>query len=279
MGRVLLVAGSRGMAGAAALAAEATLRGGAGYAVVCCPGGVLPELTAAVPSAVLRPCGDSARASLAPQDLPILLGEAAAARALVAGPGLGADCGAERWLPDLLRGTPGLPAVVDADGLNALARAGGSALADLGATAILTPHPAEAARLLGWAEGPARVQADRAAAVAALTSRTAAVIVLKGAGTLVGQRGRPTWRNPTGNPGLATAGTGDVLAGLTGALLARGLEAWDAARLGAWLHGRAADLLTERIGEDALIASDLARGFGAAFLEHARLAAAQARAC
>ncbi len=279
MGRVLLVAGARGMAGAAALAAEAALRGGAGSAVIACPGSITPDLTAALPAAILLPCGDAARASLLREDLPRLLEAARAAEAVVCGPGLGAAAQAQEWLPALLQARGGTPAVVDADGLNALARAGNGALAALDAATILTPHPGEAARLLGWSEGAARVQADRAAALAALTRLTPAVVVLKGAGTLAGQRGRPVWRNPTGNPGMATAGAGDVLAGLIGALGARGLGPWDAARLGAWLHGRAGDLVAAQIGEDALIASDLARALGAAELEHVRGAPARESAC
>lgn len=277
MGRVLLVAGSRGMAGAAALAAEAALRGGAGYVVVCCPGSINPELTAAVPCALLLPCGDAARTELAPADLPALLAQARLAQSLVVGPGLGSACGAEQWLPELLRLRGGISAVVDADGLNALARTGAWERADAGV--ILTPHPGEAARLLGWSEGSARVQANRRAALEALAQRTAATIVLKGNGTLVGAQNCQIWVNPTGNPGLATAGSGDVLAGLIGALLARGMTPADAARLGVWLHGRAADLLAARIGEDALIASDLAYALGAAFQEHARHRPAPRQTC
>jgi NAD(P)H-hydrate epimerase len=277
MGRVLLVAGARGMAGAAALAAEAALRGGAGYAVICCPGSITPDLSAAVPSAILAPCGDATRAALAPEDLPLMIEQARRAQALVVGPGLGSACGAEQWLPELLRERGNIGAVVDADGLNALARNGAWEQAD--AAVILTPHPGEAARLLGWSEGAARVQADRPAALAALTARTAATVLLKGSGTLVGARGAAAWKNASGNPGLATAGSGDVLSGLIGALLARGMTIPDAARLGAWLHGRAADLLTMRIGEDTLIASDLALAFGAAFLEHQRLTSSHKHAC
>lgn len=277
MGRVLLVAGSRGMAGAAALAAEAALRGGAGYAVICCPGAITPELTAAVPGALLQACGDASRAALAAEDLPLMLAQARLAQSLVVGPGLGAASAAEHWLPELLRARGEIGAVVDADGLNALARSGDWQIADAGV--ILTPHPGEAARLLGWSEGAARVQADRRAALAALTARTAATIVLKGQGSLVGARNGAVWENPTGNPGLATAGAGDVLSGLIGALLARGLAPTGAARLGAWLHGRAADLLAARIGEDALIASDLAGALGAAFLEHQRRCPSDKNAC
>jgi len=277
MGRVLLIAGSRGMAGAAALAAEAALRGGAGYVVICCPGSITPELTAAVPSAILKPCGGPDQEKLGVADLAVMTRECASAQSVVVGPGLGA--GARSWLPAFLRACKSLPLVLDADALNALAELGRLALAELPTDAVLTPHPGEAARLLEWSEGGERVQADRAAALTALCAQTPAVVVLKGADTLVGARDRASWRNPTGNPGLATAGSGDVLSGLLGALLARGMTAWDAARLAAWLHGRAADLIAERVGEDALIASDLARAFGAAFLEHAALCGVGAKAC
>lgn len=276
MGRVLLLAGSRGMAGAAALAAEAALRGGAGYARIACPGSISADLTAAVPAALLLVCGGPERPALLAEDLPALRAAAREAQAIVAGPGLGADAAA--WLPGFLRARGTTCLVVDADGLNALAASAG-ALAELDERILLTPHPGEAARLLAWPEGAARVQQDRPAALAALTAVTPALIVLKGSGTLVGQRGRALWRNPTGNPGLATAGSGDVLAGLIGALLARGLGPWDAARLGAWLHGRAGDLVAREIGEDALIASDLARALGAAEVEHLRGVSARESPC
>lgn len=277
MGRVVLLAGSRGMAGAAALAAEAALRGGVGYAVVACPGAITPELTAAVPSALLHPCGGAQREQLLASDLPELVRVASDAQAVVIGPGLGT--GVEEWLPGWLRACGETPCVLDADALNALSRCGPAALANLSQRAILTPHPGEAARLLGWSEGGGRVQQDRSAAAAQLITLTPAVVLLKGADTLVAQRGRDAWCNPTGNPGLATAGSGDVLSGLIGALLARGMPSWDAARLAAWLHGRAADLLAERIGEDVLIASDLARALGAAFLEHAARSGVGTKTC
>ena len=277
MGRVLLIVGSRGMAGAAALAAEGALRGGAGYAVVLCPGAITPELTAAMPAAVLHPCGDARRERLSEEDLPELQVAAESAQAMVIGPGLGA--GAEAWLADWLRLRPATPCVFDADALNALARIGVASLAGLTPQDLITPHPGEAARLLGWGGGGGRVQADRPAALAALCAATPAAVLLKGANSLIGQRGRTAWSNASGNPGLATAGSGDVLSGLLGALLARGMSAWDAARLAAWLHGRAADLLAERIGEDALIASDLGRALGAAFLEHAALRSVGNQAC
>ncbi|HEX9795334.1 MAG TPA: ADP/ATP-dependent (S)-NAD(P)H-hydrate dehydratase, partial [Planctomycetota bacterium] len=99
--------------------------------------------------------------------------------------------------------------------------------------------------------------ADRAGALQTLVERSGATVLLKGAGTLLGAPGQAPWTNPTGNPGMATAGSGDVLTGVVAGLLARGLSAWDAARLGAWLHGRAGDLAAAQLGEESLMASDL----------------------
>lgn len=272
MGRVLLVAGSRGMAGAAAMAAEAVLRGGAGYVLVAAPGAIASELTILAPSAVLRLCGGRERLHLDPSDLPTLREEAARCDAVAVGPGLGAHPQTQELvrllLVELARGESA-PRVVDADGLNALSGAGGSLRDCLGPGCVITPHPAEAARLLQLA-GPAAVQADRQAALARLVERTGAVVVLKGAGTLAGVAGRPPWRNRTGNPGMATAGAGDVLTGLAAALLARGLAPWDAARLAVHLHGAAGDLAAAELGEESLIAPDLLRFLAQAMRRHPR---------
>ncbi len=256
MGRVLLVCGSRGMAGAAALAAEAALRGGAGYAVLAAPGGISAELTAAVPSAVLCLCGDRDRERLGEEDLDRIQGQIGDANALAVGPGLGTDPATGALLERLLASS-GRPWVIDADALNLLAAAE-TARRSLTPSSVLTPHPGEAARLLGW-DGAGRVQADRPAALAALVEAFGCVVLLKGAGTLVGAPGCAAWTNPSGNPGMATAGSGDVLTGLIAALGARGLEAREAARLGAYLHGRAGDLAAESLGPESLTASDLLR--------------------
>ncbi len=268
MGRALLVCGSRGMAGAAVLAAEAVLRGGAGYVVVAAPASLAPELAAALPAALTLLCGPPDRSVLGEEDLSRILPELQRAQAWAVGPGIGREASTARLLAGLLASAP-RPAILDADALNLLAEeAGGLRLADLPAGTLLTPHPGEAARLLGL-DGALAVQRDRPAALAALCDRSPAVVLLKGAGTLIGVRGRETWRNPTGNPGMATAGSGDVLTGLLTALRARGLDAWDAARLGAWLHGRAGDFAREELGEEAMIASDLLRFLPRAFRDRA----------
>ncbi|TAH39613.1 MAG: NAD(P)H-hydrate dehydratase [Planctomycetota bacterium] len=269
MGRVLLVAGARGMAGAAAMAAEAVLRGGAGYVLVATPGGVATELTVLARSAVLRLCGGPERAFLIRGDLDALLEEAGRSEAVAVGPGLGTHADTRALVTDFLPRLPAaLPVLVDADGLNALAGSDWERIG-LGPRAVLTPHPGEAARLLQWKDAAA-VQARRSEALAELVGRSGATVVLKGGGTLVGAPGKEAWRNQTGNPGMATAGTGDVLTGLVAALLARGMSPWDAARLGVHLHGLAGDLAAAELGEESLIAPDLLHYLPQALRRHPR---------
>jgi len=242
-GSVGIVGGAPGMVGAAWLAGRAALHGGAGRVYVGQIDPAAPAVDPLYPELMLR------RAErLLGADLPLT--------ALVVGPGMGSAPPAADLLAQALD-TP-LPLLLDADALNLLARradladrlrvrnvrGGFDPAAPTLAPAILTPHPAEAARLLHTT--PEAVEADRPAAACALASRYNAVAVLKGAGTLVSwpaPQGIESARNPTGSNRLATAGSGDVLSGLIGALLARGLDASTAARLGVWVHGHAGDLL------------------------------------
>jgi len=240
MGRVLVIAGSRGMAGAAALCAEAALRTGCGYVYVATVGAIAPELTAAVPTAILRCTNDREQAQLSKNDLAMLVDASTDVDAIIVGPGLGD--GVEAWLGELLERIH-VPTVLDADALNAAAREP-RLLGLLTEDHVVTPHAGEAARLL----------------------------VLKGSGTLVSQRGRDVHVNPTGNARLAKAGSGDVLSGIIGALIARGMHTHDAAVAGTWLHGRAADLLSNEVGEDSYIPSDLAHALGAAMRDYSALA-------
>jgi NAD(P)H-hydrate epimerase len=173
----------------------------------------------------------------------------AAADVLVVGPGLGQS----DWSAYLLRAalSSGKPAVLDADALNLLAA--GVVMATPGARHVVTPHPGEAARLLGCSN--AEVQADRFAAARALQQRLGGVAVLKGNGSLVCSD-RHLLLSDSGNPGMASGGMGDVLSGVIGALLAQGLSPEDAAALGVCLHGTAGDLAAED-GQRGLLASDL----------------------
>lgn len=264
MGRLLAVGGSRGLAGALHLMVGGALRGGSGYVVAAMPADLGPGLTVAHPEVVQLPVETQA-GRFAAADVEALLPELDRCDAVALGPGIGLDLATQDFVLDLLhtlaRARPGLGCVVDADALSALAaadRSGGLRWEALNRLAlVLTPHPGEAARLLGWS-GAEEVQRDRVAAWQGLVARSGATVLLKGAGTLVGGPGQSeAWVNPTGNPGMATAGSGDVLTGLVGALLARGMNAPEAARLAAWLHGRAGDLAAQEGSPESLIARDL----------------------
>ncbi len=251
LGHVVVFGGSPGKEGAAGLAAWGALRAGAGLATVSAPTGALGA--ARLPLEVMtEPLGPGSSAWSGP------LWESAGdivrrADALVIGPGLGTSPGAAEFLSEAVR-SPGAPVVLDADGLNLLAR--DPALAKgFGRPVVLTPHPGEAARLLGVSA--AQVQADRPGAAAALSARYGCTVILKGAGTLVRGPQGPTALVPLGNAGMATAGSGDVLSGVVGAFLARGMAELDAARLSAWVHASAGDLAACEVGLEGLVASDL----------------------
>lgn len=237
-GHVLVIGGAPGMAGAVLLAARAALRGGAGWVSVATHPAHASALAVAQPEAMVHAVEGA-------DDLRPLL---ARARVAVLGPGLGRSAWARSLYDAAL--AKGLPLVLDADALNLLAERPQT----LGG-AVITPHPGEAARLLGHAEAAA-VEADRRQAVCALAARFGAVAVLKGAGSLVADH-RSVWLCPSGNPGMAVGGMGDVLAGLVGALMAQGLEPSLAARVGVRAHADAGDAAAAQRGERGLLPSDL----------------------
>jgi ADP-dependent NAD(P)H-hydrate dehydratase len=251
-GRVLVVAGSRGMTGAAVLCASGALRGGAGLVFVAVPETVVPVVAAANPCYLTVPLPDDGSGRHAWEAIPSVLEEAGKADVVVCGPGLGKGDVIAGLIEEVVAHVT-RPLVLDADGLNALGHPP-SLLSEREAPTVLTPHPGEFARLLGT--DTATVQQDRAGRAVPFAEAFRVVLVLKGHGTLVTD-GRRLSRNPTGNAGMATGGTGDVLAGLIGALIGQGLEPFAAARLGVWLHGRAGDLARDDLGEVSLIASDL----------------------
>jgi NAD(P)H-hydrate epimerase len=255
-GRVVVIAGSPGKTGAAHLALAGALRGGAGLVTLASRPEVIPIALAGRPEAMSAAI--PGEGPLGPRDLEPLLAAAHGANALVIGPGIPRGPATGALLRELIA-LSGVPAVLDADALNALAEHP-SGPAELGAPAILTPHPGEMARLC--ATTIAEVQADRIGVAAARARAWGATVVLKGARTVVADPEGPPAVIPTGNPGLATGGTGDVLAGLCGALLAGGLPPGAAARAAAWVHGRAGDLAARRLGERGLLAGDLGEAIG-----------------
>jgi len=251
-GRVLVVAGSRGMSGAAVLCAGAALRGGAGLVRLAVPAGVLPIVASSNPCYMTAGLPEDEQGRFASEGAPALLELAREASVLVAGPGLGRGAAQVDLVRALLAQTD-RPFVLDADGLTAVAAEEGL-LRGRAAPLILTPHPGEFGRLIG--RDTSAVQADRQNLAVNYAAAHGVILVLKGHGTIVTD-GTRVYVNTTGNPGMATGGMGDVLAGLIGALLGQGLEAFAAAQLGVCLHGRAGDLAAADIGEVGLIASDL----------------------
>lgn len=237
-GHLIVVGGMPGMRGAGRLSAAAALRAGAGLVTLVAEG---------EPTAEDSIMTHGLSGSLAP----MLEGKAG----VVIGPGLGKSELAARWVGEVL--VTGVPAVFDADALNMIAGVTAS-LAKAHGPVVITPHPGEAARLLGTTTKD--IEADRLAAARALAALTRAVVVLKGARTIVcdGTLGDDHCSiNPTGGPSLGTGGSGDVLAGVIGALLAQGVSAVNAARIGVFVHGRAGDLLAARYGERGVVSTDL----------------------
>jgi NAD(P)H-hydrate epimerase len=254
-GHALVIAGSEGKTGAAALAAEAAIRVGAGLVTIGCPAGVNDVLEVKCTEAMTAPLPDTGRRALAAAAEPGIVALAATRDVVGLGPGIGRDeetLGLVRAVAKRLE----LPLVLDADAL--IAFAGDlPLLAARPAATILTPHPGEAAALL--AGSASDVNADRPAAARRLAAETGAVVLLKGAGTLTAEPDGRLIANPTGGPVLGSGGTGDVLLGLVVGLLAQGVVAADAAALAAWVHGAAADDFAREVGSAGLLAGDPAR--------------------
>jgi hydroxyethylthiazole kinase-like uncharacterized protein yjeF len=251
-GHALILAGSPGKSGAAILAARAAVRAGAGLVTVAVPEPILPTVDLGSIESMTLGLPAGASGQIAEGAVAAVL-EAAESKAVLAlGPGLGQEPGTAEAIRRIALECP-LPLVLDADGVNAFAGRAGE-LARRKIETILTPHPGELERLLGIST--AQIREDRIAAVRRAAEETEAIVVLKGRLTLVAS-GTAVFVNPTGNPGMATGGTGDVLTGLIAGLIAQGLDALDATLLAVYVHGLAGDLAAARIGETALAAGDL----------------------
>jgi len=264
MGRVIILGGSTGLSGAVVLAARAALRSGAGLVVAAVPRSIQAVVAAGCIEATSITLPDDAEGTLVPAALPRLAPELERATALVLGPGLGRAAATGELVALVLERFAG-PHVVDADGLWHLAR-DGKGLAAGSPARVLTPHEGEFARLR---EALALPAADPGSEVRAFAHAVPGVLLRKGPQSRIAE-GERIARNPTGGPALATAGTGDVLSGIIGALLGRGDPPFVAARRGAWLHGRAGDLARDRLGAESVIASDLIDELPVAFREMER---------
>jgi len=247
MGHLLLVAGSPGKAGAALLGGKAALRTGVGLCTVAPHAGCRDNLEGRIPDLMVEKLDWDCR----PEDdvIPLLDGKTAVAL----GPGLG-TCREARDLVEQIILYGCLPLVVDADGLNVY-RGEALGLCRCRPDTIITPHPGEMARLLGT--DTATVQSDRLKVAAQVAAKLGVIVVLKGVGTVLANPDGRMAICMSGSPALAKAGSGDVLTGILGALLAMGMNGWDAARLGVFLHGRVGEMAEKQYGVHGSMASDL----------------------
>jgi NAD(P)H-hydrate epimerase len=253
-GVLLVVAGSRDMTGAAHLVAEAAGRIGAGLVQVAVPGAILPIVQAQLVETTFLPLPETSDGSVALPALGLLLDRLEGADALAIGPGLSTNDETAEFVRQLVRDCP-VPLVIDADGLNAFTGRAAD-LIDRKSEAVLTPHVGEFIRVSGLSARD--LAGDRLTHVRALAEQTGAVTLLKGSRTLVTTPDGIVRINPTGGPVLATAGSGDVLTGIIGGLLARGVGPVDAASAGAYVHGLAG-IAAGRSTGDGTLASDVAR--------------------
>jgi len=256
-GHLLIVAGSPGKAGAGLIAARAALRSGAGLVTLATDGEARARIEGRLPEVMVEAIrggqSEAQRITRLCEDKD----------ALAVGPGMGTGAQEGDLLSRLLGAHAG-PLVLDADALTLLGQKH-DLFEKLMSRALLTPHPGEMARLLGKTTG--EVQLDRVGLARAFAKERGVVVLLKGHRTIVAAPDGRWAINTTGNPGLATAGSGDALTGLLGALLAQGCSLFDAARLGAWAHGTAADRAVKRTGERGLLAGDVVEALGAVWRE------------
>ena len=263
-GTLLIFAGKDGMAGAAILAAKAALRSGVGLVKVATPKTNFPMLQIAVPEAICIE-EDEAVELLKRQAYEASydgMRNSFGVSALAVGPGMGMSERTNRILKEVVlfgKKNPDIPILIDADGLNAVSASASLQQEIRECNLVITPHKREAARLVEEA-------GSRMETVLALQSKYKGVSLLKGYETLI-TNGDILWINTTGNPGMATAGSGDVLTGIIGSLLAQGISPLEATCAGAFVHGRAGDLAAETLGERSLMAGDIIERLPKSFMD------------
>jgi len=251
-GAVLIVAGSVGFTGAASLASMACLRAGAGLVTLACAESLNLVFETKLTEVITHPLAATPDGTIAAEALDPLLALHERFDAVVLGPGLGLNDDTRALARGFLKGCR-KPTVVDADGLNALVGAP-EVLKARGQPTVITPHPGEMGRLIDMEAR--QVVANAGELAAGFAREFGLVVALKKHGTIVADS-RSLYVNATGNPGMATAGSGDVLAGMIGAFLGQGMDAFRATALGVYLHGMAGDLARDQVGETSLIASDI----------------------
>ncbi len=272
-GHVLVIGGSLGKAGAAAMAGFAALRAGAGLSTVAAPKSVLATVAAFHPELMTEPLAETEQGTISLQAVGLGLDALLERKTLAIGPGISRNSETAAFVRTIVtRGDKSL--VVDADGVNAFEGAAGM-LNGRGRTVVITPHPGEMARLTGLSI--AEIQANRLEVARNFAREHELIVVLKGHRTLIAGPANAApaaasdgavWVNPTGNPGMATGGTGDILTGMIAGLIAQHPQhALEATALAVYLHGLAGDLASESLGENSLVATDLLRFLPQAFAE------------
>lgn len=254
-GKVLIVAGSAGMAGAAVMAAGGALKSGAGLVKIAAPKELFVILQTAVPQAT---CMDVSE-GFSEGSLDIY-------GAVAVGPGLGVEKSRYLLIKDILKYYNGT-VVLDADGINCICEydKGLQCLRERKHPVVLTPHPGEAGRLLEALGEKSIAELGRSGAAEIISRRTGAIVLLKGAGTVVTSDRQGTYINTTGNPGMATGGSGDVLTGVIASLVSSGIDPFDAARSGAFMHGLAGDIAAGIYGQWGMTAAEIENSLPAAF--------------
>ena len=252
-GKVFVLAGSRTFTGAAVLCAEAALRSGAGAVVLGIPASIHHVLAKKVTEVILLPLPETPGGTISGRALEELLKRCSWADAVAVGPGMGRNAETDALVRELVSEVD-RPMVIDADALTALAGAGPT-LRRRGSLRLLTPHAGELSRLTGVP--PAAIDADQIGSAVQAARKLGCAVALKGAPTVVAAPGREPLVNGTGNPGMATIGSGDVLTGLIAGLCAQGMELFPAAWTGVFIHGRAGDLAAARLGQRSMLAGDI----------------------
>jgi len=241
------------MTGAATLTSSAAMRSGAGMAILGAPESLVDVLSVKLTEVMVRPLTETSEQSLSLNAEPAVQSLLEWGDVLAIGPGLSQQPETSELVRRVVAQSP-CPLVIDADGLNAYTNQG-DILAQRNSEAVITPHVAELSRLTGTKED--EILSDRIAAARRAAEQFDLVVALKGAGTVVASPDGRASINPTGNPGMATAGAGDVLAGITAGLMAQGMKAFEATILGVYLHGLSGDIAAAAVGTHSMMAGDL----------------------
>ena len=253
LGSLLSICGSYSMAGAAIMAGKASLRCGLGLLKCALPKSIYPIAAQAILESVFLPLEETEKGSISANNIPLLLGQTKNCSAVLIGCGLSADCDTKQLVISFIKEC-NKPMVLDADALNCIADCT-EVLKNAKAPVIITPHPGEMARLVG--KTAKEVNLERQKIATEFAAEHNVITVLKGAGTVIASPDGRVMLNRTGNSGMATGGSGDVLAGMTASLLAQGGSAFDCAAAAVYLHGLAGDMAAKKFGKISMLPTDM----------------------